>query len=350
MMTGGLWRAVASRDRAADGLFVYGVRSTHVYCRPSCPSRRPKPDRVEYFPSPAMAEAAGFRACRRCRPEVASAHDPALDRVRQACDAVARQPDAPWTSARIARAGSASVAQLQRSFRDVLGLSPRDYVAACRRRRFLDRLKSGQSVTDALYEAGYGSPSRVYGTFELPGMTPASYGRGGQGARIRWSTTRTSLGRVLVAATDRGLCFVEIGADDRTLVAGLRGEFPRAFVDARASSTLGPFIDVVRAIASARPVPGVVPIDIRGTAFQWRVWRALTRIPLGETRAYSRVAASMGRPSATRAVARACATNPLSLVVPCHRVVGQDGSVTGYRWGTRVKTALLSKEEPRGGQ
>ena len=250
----------------------------------------------------------------------------------------------------MARAGSASVAQLQRSFRDVLGLSPRDYVAACRRRRFLDRLKGGRSVTEALYEAGYGSPSRVYGTFELPGMTPASYGRGGQGARIRWSTTETPLGRVLVAATDRGLCFVEIGPDDRTLVAGLRREFSRASVDAKASSALGPFVDVARAIARAQPVPTMVPIDIQGTAFQWRVWRALTRIPVGETRAYSRVAVSIGRPDATRAVARACATNPLSLVVPCHRVVGQDGSVTGYRWGTHVKTALLTTEGRRGGR
>jgi AraC family transcriptional regulator of adaptative response/methylated-DNA-[protein]-cysteine methyltransferase len=181
-------------------------------------------------------------------------------------------------------------------------------------------------------------------------MTPASYGRGGQGARIRWSTTRTSLGRILVAATDRGLCFVEIGSDDKTLVAGLRREFPRASVDPQASPTLGPFIEVVRAIARAQPAPAMVSIDIRGTAFQWRVWRALTRIPLGETRAYSSVAASMGRPEATRAVARACATNPLSLVVPCHRVVGRNGSVTGYRWGTDVKTALLSKEGQRGGR
>jgi len=247
----------------------------------------------------------------------------------------------------MARAGAATVAQLQRSFRGVLGLTPRDYVAACRRRRFLDRLKVGQSVTDALYEAGYGSPSRVYGTFELPGMTPASYGRGGQGARIRWSTTGTSLGRVLVAATDRGLCFVEIGPDDTTLIDGLRREFPRAFVEAKASPALGPFIDVARAIAFAKPVPAAVPFDIRGTAFQWRVWRALTRIPVGETRAYSRVAASIGRPEATRAVARACATNPISLVVPCHRVVGRDGSVTGYRWGTDVKMALLAKEGRR---
>lgn len=347
MSTQGLWEAVAARDTAADGLFVYGVPSTRVYCRPSCPSRRPRPDGVEYFPSPAMAEAGGYRACRRCHPELAPPEHPALQRIRRACSAIAQHPDAAWTSLRMARAGSASVAQLQRGFRDVLGLTPRDYVAACRHRRFLDQLKNGQSVTDALYGAGYGSPSRVYGSFELRGMTPATYGRGGRGAHIRWATTRTAVGRVLVASTDRGLCFVEVGPDDKALVKELRREFPRATIEAEASAALGPLLDAASAVAEARPIPAAVPVDIRGTAFQWRVWRALTRIPIGKTRAYSEVAASIGRPTSTRAVARACATNPLSLVVPCHRVVGRDGSVTGYRWGTGVKAQLLAEERGR---
>lgn len=229
----------------------------------------------------------------------------------------------------------------------MLGLTPRDYVAACRHRQFLDHLKNGRSVTDALYSAGYGSPSRIYGAFELRGMTPATYGRGGRGARIRWATTRTPLGRVLVAATDRGLCFVEIGRDEAALVEELRREFPLATVEPDPSSALGPLLAAARAVAEAKPMPAAVPVDIRGTAFQWRVWRALTRIPLGQTRAYSDVAGSIGQPSSTRAVARACATNPLSLVVPCHRVVGRDGSVTGYRWGTEVKTQLLAEEKRR---
>jgi AraC family transcriptional regulator of adaptative response/methylated-DNA-[protein]-cysteine methyltransferase len=340
----GLWRAVERRDRAADGLFVYGVRSTHVYCRPSCPSRRPAPVRVEYFPTPAMAEAGGFRACLRCRPNLATAADPAIDRIRRACAAIAARPEARWTTARIARAGVTSVVQLQRGFRHVLGVSPRDYVSACRRRRFLAILKAGLPVTAAVYEAGYGSPSRVYGAFQLPGMTPATYGRRGEGATIHWATARTSLGHILVGATDRGLCFVEIGPNVTALVAELRREFPRATVDRSMSSRLGAFVAAARAVANAQPMPANLPVDIRGTAFQWRVWRALTRIPVGETRAYSALAASLGQPSATRAVARACATNPISLLVPCHRVVGRDGSVTGYRWGTDVKASLLEKE------
>lgn len=344
MTTQGLWQAVTRRDAAADGLFVYAVQSTHVYCRPSCPSRRPKRERVEFFPSPAMAEAGGFRACRRCRPEIAHATNAAFERVRRACDAIARRPEASWNSRRLAQAGSASVAQIQRGFRDALGLTPRDYVAACRRRRFLDQLKDTGSVTEAVYAAGYGSPSRVYGAFELPGMTPATYGRGGEGANIRWATVATTLGRVLVAATERGLCFVEIGADVETLVETLRAEFPKAEVASTPARDLDIYVEAARALAEAKPIPAAIPVDIRGTAFQWRVWRALTRIPAGETRAYGQLAASLGHPKASRAVGRACATNPISLVVPCHRAVGTNGSVTGYRWGTDVKKALLASE------
>jgi AraC family transcriptional regulator of adaptative response/methylated-DNA-[protein]-cysteine methyltransferase len=342
----GLWNATLNRDASADGLFVYAVQSTRIYCRPSCPSRKPRRDRVEFFPAAAMAEARGYRACRRCRPNVDRAGDVSIARVRRACDAVARRPDAPWTSDRVARAGGTSVVQLQRAFRGVLGLSPRDYVAACRHRRFLDTLRNGHSVTEAIYEAGYGSPSRVYGGIHLPGMTPATYGRGGQGAIIHWTTAASPIGRIMVAATERGLCFVQVGANDRDLVARLRKEFPLAGIDARASSTLGPLLEAARAVAGAAPLPRELPLDIRGTAFQWRVWRALTRIPRGETRSYAAVAAAIGRPSAVRAVARACATNPIALVVPCHRVVSTNGDLSGYRWGRGVKQALLEAEKP----
>jgi AraC family transcriptional regulator of adaptative response/methylated-DNA-[protein]-cysteine methyltransferase len=291
-----------------------------------------------------MAETAGYRACRRCRPESAAGVDQASDRVRRACDAVARQPDVPWTTARMAKAGATSVAQLQRGFRDVLGLSPRDYVAACRRKSFLARLKGGRTVTDAIYASGFGSPSRVYGSFTLPGMTPATYGRGGAGAHIRWATSPSPIGRILVAATDRGVCFVEVGPDEAALRAELAREFPSAELDPRPSSTLKPHMALARAVAEAKPVRTSVPVDIRGTAFQWRVWRALTRIPAGEKRTYSDVARAIARPRSVRAVGRACATNPLSLLVPCHRVVGRDDAVTGYRWGTDVKSTLLAKE------
>ena len=341
----GLWRAVRDRDHAADGLFVYAVTSTRVFCRPSCPSRRPRRARVRFFPTPALAGAAGFRPCRRCRPlEPAPAAAPAAARVRRACDAIARRPEARWSAVALARASGASVAQLQRGFRALLGLAPRDYVAACRRRRFLDALRGGHRVTDAVYEAGYGSPSRVYGAFHLPGMTPATYARGGAGARIAWLTTTSPVGRLLVAATERGLCFVEIGVSEAALLAALRREFPRADIAGRPSKALIAIARAARATIDGRPVPPHLPLDIRGTAFQWRVWRALGAIPRGHTRSYSALAGVVGRPAGARAVARACAANPLALLVPCHRVVAADGRPGGYRWGAGVKAALLDRE------
>lgn len=343
MNDNGLWSAVMTRDRRADGLFVYGVTSTGVYCRPSCSSRRPRRDRVEFFPTPKMAEAGGFRACRRCRP-AESRPEPLMARVQRVCEAVARRPEAKWTTAMLARAGGASVVQMQRAFRRTLGLAPRDYVIACRRRRFLDRVRNGGRVTDAVYEAGFGSPSRVYEHMRLPGMTPATYGRGGAGAAIDWATIDSNVGRIMVAATERGLCFVQIGTADSTMVEELRREFPQATIASRSVAKLQPLAEAARAVAHAQPMPAELPLDIRGTAFQWRVWRALTRIPAGETRTYASLAASIGQPTAVRAVARACATNPLSLVIPCHRVIGTNGSLTGYRWGTHVKGALLKAE------
>jgi len=343
----GLWNAVARRDARADGLFVYAVRSTGVYCRPSCPSRRPNVDRVEFFPAGSMAEAAGYRACRRCHPQSAVARSASADRVVRACQAVARRPDAHWTSAAIARAGQTSVLQLQRAFRRVLDLSPKDYVAACRRRRFLASLKNGHRVTDAVYEAGYGSPSRVYGSIRMPGMTPATYGRGGLGATIEWMAIDSSIGRILVAGTKSGLCFVEIDRDDAALVKTLRAEFPAATIADKASTSLEALALAAKAIAEAGPVPANLPLDIQGTAFQWRVWRALTEIPRGETRTYTDIANAIGKPNAVRAVAHACATNPISLVVPCHRVVGRDGTLRGYRWGLGVKRALIERERQR---
>jgi AraC family transcriptional regulator of adaptative response/methylated-DNA-[protein]-cysteine methyltransferase len=340
-----LWNAVAARDAHADGLFVYAVRSTGIYCRPSCPSRRPHRSRVEFFPAGSMAEARGYRPCRRCHPDEPLAGSPALERVRRACAAVARRPDARWTSARIADAGGTSVVQIQRAFRSVVGVSPREYVAACRRRRFLDELRNGRTVTDATFTAGYGSTGRMYDAIRLPGMQPATYGRGGLGADIDWATTDTPLGIVLVAATGRGLCFVEVGADEAALVGALRDEFPAAKVAPRASPRLRPLLQAARAVALASDVPPDLPLDIRGTAFQWRVWRALTRIPRGQTRTYTDVARAIGAPSSVRAVARACATNPIALVVPCHRVIGADGGLHGFRWGLDVKRKLLEVEK-----
>ena len=266
------------------------------------------------------------------------------DVVSRVCAAVTRRPAAPWTSARLATVAGASPVQLQRAFRAVLGMSPRDFVTASKRQRFLDTLRKPVSVTDAIYESGYGSPSRVYDAIRLPGMTPATYGRGGKGAHIEWVIASSPIGRIMVAATERGLCFVQVGRSDQDLVSMLTQEFPLAEVSARPSSSLDALMDAARAVAETKPLPSGLPVDIRGTAFQWRVWRALTRIPRGDTRSYSEVAKTIGAPSAVRAVARACATNPLALVVPCHRVVGRDGRLTGYRWGIDVKETLLRKE------
>jgi len=264
--------------------------------------------------------------------------------VGRVCAAVTKRPSAAWTSARLATMAGASPVQLQRAFRAVLGMSPRDFITASKRRRFLDTLRTPVTVTDAIYESGYGSSSRAYDAIRLPGMTPATYGRGGKGARIQWAVASSPIGRIMVAATARGLCFVQVGQSDRELVTLLKREFPLADVSQSASASLDMLTDAARAVAEARPLPAMLPVDIRGTAFQWRVWRALTRIPRGSTRSYSEVARTIGTPAAIRAVARACATNPLSLVVPCHRVVGRDGSLKGYRWGTEVKKALLEKE------
>jgi len=276
--------------------------------------------------------------------------------VRRACAAVLLRPDVPWTSARLAKAGGTNPVQLQRAFRDVLGLSPRDYVVACRRKKFLDTVKSGERVTDAIYSAGFGSPSRVYDAIRLPGMTPATYGRGGKGAHIRWMSGNSPVGHVCVAATERGLCFVQIvdrlvgvgeqaALPESAMRRALAAEFPLADIDARPSPALAPMLDAAVAVASAKQIPAEFPIDIRGTAFQWRVWRALTRIPRGETRSYSDVARAIGQPSAVRAVARACATNPVALVVPCHRVVAKTGASGGYRWGGAIKKKLLTNEK-----
>lgn len=340
-----LWRAVLARDARLDGLFVYAVRSTGIYCRPSCPSRRPRLDRVAFFPDAATAEASGYRACRRCRPEVArEAVSDAAARVGRVCQRVAARPAAAWTAERLARAGGLSVPRLQRAFRALLGVSPLEYVRACRRRQFLADLRRGRTVTEATYQAGFGSTSRMYGALRLPGMRPATYGRGGQGASIEWTTTTSPLGAILVAATAAGLCFVEVGASVETLVAQLRREFPRAAIARAPSARLDALAEAALAIASGHDVRQEVPVDIQGTAFQWRVWRALTEIPRGETRTYAGLAAAIGAPSSVRAVARACARNPLALVVPCHRVVGSDGKLRGFRWGLEVKRALIDVE------
>ena len=328
------WQAVLARDRRFDGAFVYAVRSTGIYCRPSCASRRPRRTQVTFFPIPEAAEREGFRACRRCHPADVTGGDPAVVLVREACRAL----DAGQTPA-------TEPHRLARAFKRVLGITPRAYADARRVARFKRELKRRKSVSPALYEAGYGSSSRVYErTHAQLGMTPATYARGGTGIDIAFVTVPTSLGRLLVAATERGVCRVMLGDHDAKLEADLRMEFDAACVQRAKGGKLEEFVDAILSYLDGREPHLDLPLDIRATAFQRRVWQELQRIPFGETRTYAEVAKQIGQPKATRAVARACATNPAALIIPCHRVVREDGGLGGYRWGAERKEALLEME------
>jgi AraC family transcriptional regulator, regulatory protein of adaptative response / methylated-DNA-[protein]-cysteine methyltransferase len=342
------WRAVLARDRSADGAFVFAVRSTGVYCRPSCPARRPRRDRVRFFRVPREAEEAGFRPCRRCRPDAPAAADQHAAIVQRAC----RYIEAHLDDHLSLRSLGAAVAQrpdgLRRAFAQVLGISPKRYADACRLDLVKARLRAQTAVTSALYDAGYGSSSRLYGrAAQRLGMTPAVYRRGGAGSRIRYTTTPTKLGRLLVGETERGVCAVSLGDSDAGQVAALRTEYPAAELT-RDDRALAPAVERILAYLNGKHPRIDLPLDIRATAFQGRVWDALRAIPYGATQSYGDVARAIGRPSAARAVARACASNPVSLVIPCHRVVRRDGDVGGYRWGAQRKQALLAAERAAG--
>lgn len=336
------WQAVLARDAAADGRFVYAVRSTGIYCRPSCPSRRPGRDQAVFFAAPADAEAAGFRPCRRCQPELPVA--PQADLVRRAGDWIEVHVDEAPTLADLGRALGVSPAHLQRTFKRATGVSPRQYAEAIRLRRVKARLQEGDDVTTALYDAGFGSSSSLYERAPATlGMTPGTYGRRGAGMEIGYTITGCALGRVLVAATARGICAVSFGDDDAALEGLLAREYPAATVRRDDAAFTGWVREVVARIDGEAPA-GEVPLDLRGTAFQARVWEVLRRIPRGEVRGYGEVAAALGEPSAARAVAGACAGNPAAVVIPCHRVVRSDGTLGGYRWGIARKQALLARE------
>ncbi len=342
------WRTVLARDARADGSFVYAVRTTGVYCRPSCPSRRPRPENVVFFALPEAAEAAGFRPCRRCRPEAAGAPDPTLAAVRRVCRVIETTEGRPPTLATLAGEVGLSPTRLQRVFKRILGVSPRAYAEARRHRRVRERLAAGDDVAGALYEAGYGSSSRLYeAARERLGMTPATYRRGGAGARIAYAIQPSPLDLLLVAATEQGVALVALGADERELEATLRAEFPAAEIR-RDDRALGPRVAEILAHLEGETPHVDLPVDVRATAFQWRVWQELRRIPRGETASYREIAERIGQPAAARAVGRACATNPVALVVPCHRAVRGDGGLAGYRWGIARKRALIDREHAAG--
>lgn len=340
------WRAVQTRDAGADGAFVYAVSSTGIYCRPSCPSRRPARQNVSFFAAPEEAERAGYRPCRRCRPRSGGPAD-AVRAVERACAWIEAHLDEPVTLEALGGEVGLSPWHLQRTFKRLTGMSPGEYARARRLDRLKGRLRQGDDVATATYEAGYGSGSRVYEQADARlGMTPATYRKGGQGVSIRYATAASSLGRLLVAVTGRGVCAVTLGDTDETLEAALRREYPGAAIEKAEPGEpgLGGWIDaVVRCLEGAEPCLQL-PLDVRATAFQQRVWKALQEIPYGETRSYGEVAAALGRPEAARAVARACAGNPVALAVPCHRVVRADGEPGGYRWGAERKKRLLERE------
>ncbi len=328
------WQAVLARDRRFDGAFVYAVRSTGIYCRPSCASRRPRRTQVTFFPIPEAAEREGYRACRRCHPAEANGGDPAVALVREAARAIA-SGQRPRGDAR----------RLTRAFKRVLGITPRAYAEARRLDRFKQELKRRKQVSPALYEAGYGSSSRVYERTDAQlGMTPAKYARGAAGVGIAYVTVATSLGRLLVAATERGLARVALADNAGILEQDLLAEFPNARVVEDKSGKLHGWVTTILEYLEGREPDLDLPLDIRATAFQRRVWQELQKIPFGQTRTYAEVAKRLGQPTAARAVAQACANNPAALVIPCHRVVRADGDQGGYRWGAQRKQQLLEME------
>jgi AraC family transcriptional regulator of adaptative response/methylated-DNA-[protein]-cysteine methyltransferase len=339
------WEAILARDRQADGTFVYAVRSTRIYCRPTCPSRRPGRAQVAFFAQPAAAEREGFRPCLRCRPQEVSAQAEAVQRV---CRYIEAHLDGPLDLETLGLHADLSPAHLQRVFKRITGVSPRQYADARRMERFKQHLKEGETVTGALYDAGYGSASRLYERTDAQiGMSPSAYRRGGAGLSIRYALTGSPLGRLLVAATAKGVCAVSLGDSDAELEAALAREFPGAALQ-RADADLKTWLDAfLRHLEGGNPALEL-PLDVRATAFQWRVWTHLRAVPYGETRSYGQIAAEIGQPGAARAVARACATNPAALVIPCHRVVRADGCLADYRWGAPRKQALLEREREQG--
>jgi AraC family transcriptional regulator, regulatory protein of adaptative response / methylated-DNA-[protein]-cysteine methyltransferase len=340
------WNAVLARDAARDGEFVFAVSSTGVYCRPSCAARRPRRENVQFFLRAEQAEQAGYRACLRCRPKSFNGNSE-RDGVKAICRFIEQHLDEPLTLDRLGKEFQQSPFHLQRRFRRVLGITPREYADSCRLRMLKRNLQAGDSVTRAMYDAGYGSSSRLYErTASQLGMTPDKYRRGAIAAAIRYTCADSPLGRMLIAATGRGICSIQFARSDGELLEGLKREFPfaarkvdegglRSWVSALLKHMRGQNLDLS------------LPLDIRATAFQRRVWTYLQSIPFGATRSYGEVAKAIGRPSACRAVARACATNPVAVAIPCHRIVREDGSMGGYRWGIERKKALLEMERRR---
>jgi len=343
------WQAVVDRDASQDGKFVFAVSSTGVYCRPSCSARRPRRENVTFFRKTDEAEKAGYRACLRCRPRAISGN-PQQETVKAICRYIEQHLDEPVTLERLGSEFRQSPFHLQRTFKSVLGISPKAYADSCRMNQLKSNLRAGHSVTRAMYDAGYSSSSRLYErTASEMGMTPDKYRRGAIAAPIRYTIADSPLGRMLLASTDKGICAIQFADSDDELEHGLRHEFPFA-IRRREDEKMQVLKKRLLSYMRGEKLNASLPLDIQATAFQRKVWAYLQKIPFGSTRSYAAVAKGISQPTATRAVARACATNPVAIAIPCHRVVRENGELGGYRWGVERKKALLELEhEQRAG-
>ena len=336
------WQAVKNNDARFNGAFIYGVSSTKIYCKPSCASRRPKRENVRFFGSFDNAEAKGFRACQRCRPK-GEILNPQIENVIRACQIL--EGEEQMTLEDLSAELDLSPSHLQKIFKEIVGVSPKKYADSKRLEKFKGELKGGSEVIDAMYESGFGSSSRLYeNVAEKLGMTPAVYKKGGKNMKIDYTITDCDLGKLLVARTEKGVCAVTFGDDDDTLFENLQKEFSKAEIG-KNGDKLKDFVEAILANLQGTNKTLDLPLDIQATAFQMRVWEALRKIPYGETVSYSDIAAKLGNKNAVRAVATACASNRIALVIPCHRVIAKSGNLSGYRWGVERKKTILENEK-----
>lgn len=340
------WAALLSRNPESAADFYYGVRTTGVYCRPTCPSRRPRRDNVEFFATRDAAEQAGFRPCKRCKPGQAALAERHAALVAEACRLIEASEQAPDLKSLAGKIGL-SAYHFHRIFKAATGVTPKAYATAHRARRVRNELVRSNSVTEAIYDSGYNSNGRFYeSAADMLGMTPGAFRAGGAETNIRFAVGECSLGSILVAKSERGVCAILLGDDPEALARDLQDQFPKANL----SGGDAQFEELVAKVVGLVEAPGVgldLPLDVRGTAFQQRVWQALRSIPVGATASYSEIARRIGSPGAVRAVAQACASNRLAVAIPCHRVVRNDGAISGYRWGVERKRELLEREKSR---
>ncbi|MGB4990956.1 MAG: bifunctional DNA-binding transcriptional regulator/O6-methylguanine-DNA methyltransferase Ada [Pyrinomonadaceae bacterium] len=342
METDVLWRAVETRDARFEGAFFFGVKTTGIFCRPSCSARKPKRENVEFYEGIERAELSGFRACLRCKPKQTKGYDPQVEAVLRACEMLSDENTLSLDD--LSSKLGLSPSHFQRTFKEIIGVSPKKYAEAKRMDKFKDELRGGSDVVTAMYEAGYGSSSRLYEKAATNlGMTPAVYKKGGKGMKINYIIAGCELGKLLVARTKRGICSVTFGDGTSAMREALEKEFPNAEIG-EGSDDLAGAVDAILKYLSGNNKRLVLPLDLQATAFQLQVWEFLQKIPYGETRSYTEVAEAIGDKKKVRAVAQACAKNRVAVVIPCHRVVASDGKLSGYRWGVERKRRLLERE------